>query len=114
MRYRSAAPVERLYRELAGTLTQSGFEQVELDDEAVENGARLTAFVMDMLKVDIDPARGPAVNVLAHDGLISKDSIGWRAYFGPATPVEVITAAALAARVVERRAQIVASIQRQQ
>jgi hypothetical protein len=110
MRYLSADPVERLYRQLAGVLTRSGFEQVALDAEAVENGTRLTVLVMDELKVDIDPARGPAVNVSAHDGLISAGSTGWRACFGPATPIEVITAAALAARVVETRARIVASI----
>lgn len=111
MRYRSADPVERLYRDLAGILTLSGFEQLPLDAEAVDNGTPLTAFVMDVLKVGIDPARGPAVNMSAHDGLISARAIGWHAHFGPATPVEVITAAALAAGVVETRAQIVASIQ---
>jgi hypothetical protein len=110
MRYLSADPVERLYRQLAGVLTGSGFEPLPLDAEAVENGTRLTALVMDALKVEIDPIRGPAVSVSAHDGLISADSIGWRASFGPATPIEVITAAALAARVVETRARIVASI----
>ena len=71
MRYLSAEPVERLYRELAGVLIRSGFKQIALDAEAVENGTRLTAFVMDELKVDIDPVRGPAVNVSARDGLIS-------------------------------------------
>jgi hypothetical protein len=111
MRPLSADPVERLYRALGSILSRSGFEQIALDAEAVENGTRLTVFVMDELKVDIDPARGPAVNMSARDGLISSGPIGWRAYFGPATPVEVITAAALAARVVEARARIVASIQ---
>jgi hypothetical protein len=110
MRYLSARPVDRLYRQLAGILTRSGFEQPPRDTEAAES-TRLTAFVMGALKVDIDPARGPAVNLSVHDGLISADSIGWRAHFGPATPIEVITAAALAARVVETRARIVASIQ---
>lgn len=106
--------VERLYQELAGILRVSGFEQLALDTEAVENGTPLTAFVMDALKVDIDPARGPAVNMSAHDGLISARAIGWRAHFGPATPVAVITAAAAAARVVETRARIVASIQEEE
>jgi hypothetical protein len=114
MRYLSAQPVECLYRELARVLGQSGFEQIPLDTEAVANGTPLTAFVTDDLRVDIDPARGPAVTVLAHDGLISVRAAGWRAHFGPATPVQVITAAALAARVVQTRADIVALIQEQQ
>jgi hypothetical protein len=115
MRSPSADSIDRLYRELPGILTRSGFEQIALHDETAGPGTRSSsAFVMDVLEVDIDVTRGPAVSVSAHDGLISADSLGWRAYFGPNTPVEVVTAAVLAARVVETRAEIVASIQRQQ
>jgi hypothetical protein len=109
MRHLPVSPADRLYRQLAGILTRSGFVQLPLDTGAAQS-TRRTAFVMDALKVDIDLTRGPAVNLSAHDGLISADWIGWRAHFGPATPVEVITAAAIAARVVETRARIVASI----
>jgi hypothetical protein len=115
MRSRSTDSVDRIYRELPGILTRSGFEQIALHDETARPGIRSsTAFVMDVLEVDIDVTRGPAVSVSAHDGLISADSLGWRAYFGPNTPVEVVAAAVLAARVVETRAEIVASIQRRE
>jgi hypothetical protein len=84
------------------------------NDVAFEDGTRQTTLVQDALKIAIDPARGPAVEISAHDGLISADAIGWRAHFGPATPIEVIAAAALAARVLETRAQIVASIRKRE
>ncbi len=109
MRHLPVRPAVRLCRQLAGILTRSGFEQLPLENEAAAD-TRRTAFATGALKVDIDPARGPGVDLTAHDGLISGDWIGWRAHFGPATPVEVITAAALAAQVVETRARIVASI----